>query len=127
MVERGTCVAAAPDMTRLALLAIVLSGCVVGDDPVDPPDETLVEPDITGSPDQVNIGFNDGHAEEFDYYDDFFNASAIHPGPRLCHAYFAWDVGLQAPHSGSVTDQGARAFVDDWFARAQGHCQDALI
>ena len=106
-------------------LLVLLAACVTGDDPA--PAEVGVAPEVTGDPKLLDIGFNDGHVEEFAYYDDFFNATTIHPGPRLCHAYIGWDVGLQAPHSGSITDQGARAFIDNWFAQAQGHCDDALI
>ena len=113
----------------VAVLAIHVPGCLAGEVPTDDgtDGDDGVEPEIASNAHAIDIGFNDGHVEEFDYYADFFNASAIHPGPRLCHAYFGWNVGLQAPGAGSVTDQGARAYVDNWFAKAQGHCDDALI
>jgi hypothetical protein len=114
----------------VAMLATHVPACMVGDefsqdDGTD--DGGGIQPDVAGDPTHLNIGFNDGHVDEFQYYPDFFNASSIRPGPRLCHAYIGWHVGLQAPHSGSVTDQGAREYIDNWFAQAQGNCDDALI
>jgi hypothetical protein len=117
-------------LRALAALAL-LSSCMVGD-PEEVPaddgtDDGTLAAEAVGDPSRLDVGFNDGHVEQFDYYADFFNASAIHPGPRLCHAYFAWNVGNQAPHAGVVTAQGSRAFVDHWFASAQGHCDDVLV
>ena len=116
----------------LLLLSVgaLVSSCVVGEDPYQDngtDDDGSLAPEVAGNPALLNIGFNDGHVEEFGYYPDFFNASSIHPGPRLCHAYFQWDVANQAPHSGSVTDVSSRAYVDNWFALAQGTCDDVLV
>ncbi len=115
------------------LLALLLASCVVGDDVDDPVDNTdgddpSFAPDVAGTPAKLDIGFNDGHADQFDYYADFFAApGAIHPGPRMCHGYFAWDVANQAPHAGDPATQSTRAYLDAWLAKAQGQCDDALI
>lgn len=111
------------------MLLLALASCVVGDDAVDDSDgdDVAVEALTAGDAHRLNIGFNDGLPGEFDYYNDFFSASAIHPGPRLCHAYVGWDIGTQPPHAGDPTSQGSRAYLDHWLASAQGHCDDALI
>lgn len=116
----------------------LMAGCVA-DAPAQTPDGDYDAGDASsedglppgGSPDAVDlskldIGWNTGYATQFDYFPDFF-AQAIPAGPRLCHAYFSWNVADQAPHAGAVTDQASRAFVDDWFAKAQGACDEALI
>jgi hypothetical protein len=115
----------------LALLAC--SGCVIGDatDTADDDDGDGSADDLPVvseaiNPDNLNIGFNDGFVEQFDYYPDYFGIHAQH-GPRLCHAYIAWNVANLAPHTGDVTDTSTRAFLDNWLAHAQGHCDEALI
>jgi hypothetical protein len=126
-------------LQKLLVTAVLVltSSCLVGDDPAD------VEPDGNGdegattddtggitseavNPNHLNIGFNDGFTNEFDFYQDFFNLN-VPTLPRLCHTYVAWDVATQQPHTGLVSDATTRAFIDDWFAHAQGHCDEALI
>jgi hypothetical protein len=125
-VARGICVAEAARVRILVLL--VLAGCMVGDEPIEADgDDGEITAEATGDPHRLNIGFNDGHVDQFGYYADYFDATPYHPGPRLCHAYIAWDVATRPPHSGDVTDPSARAFLDNWLAQAEGHCDDALI
>jgi hypothetical protein len=115
---------------RNVLAILLLTGCVVGDDPIDDSDGdgndgTGVQADAA-SPKSINIGF-DGELDQFGYFADFFGASSIQPGPRLCHGYFEWNVGSMQPHSGDPTDSSSRAFLDAWLTAAQGHCDEALI
>ena len=107
-------------------------GCTddAGVDPIVPPavDEPPVEgPEETapGDPAALAIGFNAGYADQFDFFGDFYTVAA--PGPRLCHAYVSWNVALQPPNTGSIEDHASRAFIEDWLASAQGHCDEALI
>jgi hypothetical protein len=115
-----------------AALVVFATSCTIGDPTVDDGDDGPGGPDDIGvqpfaeDPANLNIGFNDGSADEFNYYDDFFQ-SGIHNGPRLCHTYVAWNIADQAPHNGTVTDPATRAYLDDWLAKAQGHCDEALI
>ena len=92
---------------------------------------------ISESPDGLNIGFNDfmpGN-DEFAYADRFFRESDAYlasigrspPGTRHCHAYPSWDVGTQAPGSGSVSDGASRRWFETWLGYAEGHCDEALI
>jgi hypothetical protein len=102
---------------------------MVGDDPEDAADDgNGVEDDqpYAIQPANLNIGFNDGGPSQFDYYPDFFSHD-IHQGPRLCRAYFQWNVADQAPHAGDPNDAGSRAFVDAWLHAAQGQCDEALV
>jgi hypothetical protein len=121
---------------KLVAILVLTSSCIVGDDPAD------VEPDGNGdegadtddggvtsaavNPNNLNIGFNDGFTSEFDFYPDFFNLRAP-TLPRLCHTYVAWDVATQPAHTGQISDPTTRAYIEDWFAHAQGHCDEALI
>src|SRR5262249_23241051 len=66
-----------------------------------------------------------GFPGQFDYYADYFAHDVGH-GPRLCRAYFQWNVAEQAPHAGDAGDPGSRAFVDAWLAAAEGRCDEAL-
>ena len=105
----------------LSALAVLVAGCVpVGVDPGD------AESELAGDVRKLDIGF-DGHADQFAYYDDFFGAARYTPGPRLCHGYVAWNIANQPPHSGDASKQSDRAYVDDWLARAEGHCDEALL
>lgn len=70
------------------------------------------------SPRTINVGFN-GEADQFSYMAEFWAKATIHPGPRLCHGYFQWNLADSAT---------ARAPLDTWLAAAQaGGCQEALI
>ena len=114
---------------KYALALVLLSACLVGDEPYDEGtdgDGTMDEQPFAIDPANLNIGFNDGTASQFDYYPDFFSQD-IHHGPHLCRAYFQWDVADQAPHAGDPTDPASRAFVDAWLAAARGHCDEALV
>lgn len=111
--------------TNLTLL-LMLSGCLMGDEPIDNSDgdEGEIEAAATGNVNQLNIGFNDGHLNQFDYYPTFFDASPSHSGPRLCHAYFSWDIAYQPPTNKDVIcdpepDLSSRKFVHCWFKKAQ--------
>nr|HEX4314494.1 hypothetical protein [Kofleriaceae bacterium] len=116
--------------TLLALLPLVIPACLVGDgsDDADPDgDDGSIAADASGDPAKLNIGFNDGHLGEFAHYDAFFDINTAQPGPRLCHVYIRYDIGNDAPGAGSISDEGSRAFLDEWFKEAQGHCDDALL
>jgi hypothetical protein len=125
----------APLVGFVSLVALA-AGCVAGDDEEfdetadggdtgdDGDDTEVIEGPI--DPTNLNVGFNNGYATQFDYYGDFFG-TGVTPPARLCHAYVSWKVAYQAPHSGSIADHASRAFIDDWLAKAQGHCDEALI
>ncbi|HEY5937269.1 MAG TPA: hypothetical protein VIU61_21615, partial [Kofleriaceae bacterium] len=89
------------------------------EDPVETIDEA-----VPGDPAALAIGFNAGYADQFDFFGDFYATS---PGPRLCHAYVSWNVADQPPGTGTIEDHASRAFIEDWLARAEGHCDEALI
>src|SRR3954465_6103227 len=115
--SRGTPVALRNVMVHGRLIAgcaflSLASACVVGD-PTEPGagetgddgsdgDGGIEIDDFAVNPHNLNIGFNNGYAEQFDYFADFFGATAP-TLPRLCHAYVSWDVATKAPHSGVVT------------------------
>ena len=82
--------------------------------------------ELAGSPNAINIGFNGG-PDQFAFVDEFWNASSVHPGPRLCHTYPSWNVALQHPGQGSVTLPGSRAWFENWLRHAEGHCDEALV
>lgn len=127
-------------LLHVACLISVAAGCVVGDD-----EDLDGDPDGAGDtgedggnievieagmidPANVNVGFNNGYAEQFGYFPTFFNATnAVKPAARLCHAYVQWNVANQAPGTGSVADHSTRAFIADWLSKAQGQCDEALI
>lgn len=116
----------------LSALALV-TGCVGLDDVDDGVDngddgEDGEEEDFLAFGDvaKLNIGFNNGFATQFAFYPMFFAESVPSPA-RLCHAYVQWNVAHQAPGSGTIADHSTRAFIADWLARAQGHCDEALI
>lgn len=119
---------------RSALLVVPLAlaaGCVLGteeeeyvDGGDDGDDTEVIEAAL--DPTRLNVGFNNGYANQFAYYPDFFSVG-VTPPARLCHAYVSWRVAYQAPFSGSIADHSSRAFLDDWLAKAQGHCDEALI
>jgi hypothetical protein len=115
---------------RLAISLIVASmlGCVVGgdDDEVDSDGNGEGLEPAAVDPMHLNIGFQ-GDASQFDYWPDWERANVVQPGNRVCHYYFSWDVGNQAPHSGSVSDGSSRAYLDNWLANAQGTCDEVLI
>ncbi|HTL32403.1 MAG TPA: hypothetical protein VL326_04740 [Kofleriaceae bacterium] len=118
--------------TRALLLVLFAAGCMVGpdddetiDDGDDGTDAELIE---AGAPDptRINVGFNNGFATQFDYWDDFFG-SGVTPPARLCHAYVSWRVALLPAGSGSVADHASPAFIEDWLRKAQGKCDEVLI
>ncbi len=83
--------------------------------------------ELAGHPDAIDIGFNGG-PDQFAYYDEFLKTSTVpQKGPRICHTYPSWDVALQAPGHGSTALPGSRAWLEDWLAHAEGHCDEALI
>ena len=111
-------------------MLIFLAACAV-DEPYEYEDDGEHEPEDTdvlaaGDPTKLNVGFNNGYASQFAFFPDYFAAAVPSPA-RLCHAYVSWDVAHRAPWTGSVADHSSRAFIDDWFAKAQGHCDEALI
>lgn len=123
-------------LAAVALSAIVavtsLMGCAA--DTGDEDSETLDDEEAltSGDPKGVDIGFNAGHADQFDYFDDFYGKNpSPEAGPRLCHAYTWWRVG-EAPVPPAVTINAqaeplTRAHLTYWFERAKGHCDEALI
>jgi hypothetical protein len=120
---------------RCSLLGLALCvsfgfGCLVGDDPTAAPDGDGddgegVTPEVVDAK-AIAFGF-DGAADQFGYFADFYDRDQGHAKTRLCHGYFAWNVGSLAPHSGDPTDPASRAYLDDWLAAAEGHCDEALI
>jgi hypothetical protein len=113
----------------LALCVSFGFGCLVGDDPTpadgDGDDGEGVQPDAASAK-AIAIGF-DGEADQFGYFADFYNMNKGAAQPRMCHGYFEWNVGSLAAHSGDPTDPSSRAFLDNWLAAAEGHCDEALI
>jgi hypothetical protein len=118
----------------LAILALA-AGCLAGDDEaldigdIEDDGEDGEEEDyvpFAGDVKKLNVGFNNGYASQFAYFPQFFSQSVPSPA-RLCHAYVQWNVAHQPPGFGSVADHSTRAFIADWLARAQGHCDEALI
>lgn len=108
-------------------LALALAGFAAGcGAELDDTDEGAVESELAGDVRKLDIGF-DGHADQFAYYDDFFDAATVMPGPRLCHGYVAWNIANQPPHAGDAGKQTDRAYLDNWLAKAEGHCDEALI
>jgi hypothetical protein len=118
--------------TVIAVSLIAIASCAVGDeddewvDNGDDGDDTEVIEAGSPDPTRVNVGFNNGYATQFDYWNNFFSVG-VTPPARLCHAYVSWRVAYQAPKSGSISDHASRAFIDDWLAKAQGKCDEALI
>jgi hypothetical protein len=119
------------------LMCLSFTGCLAGDpateDPIDGDSDGSAEepiddpePIAAGNAAALIIGFNAGFADQFDYFDDFYKSATMAP-PRLCHAYVSWNVANQAPHAGNVADHASRAFIEDWFTKARGHCDEALI
>jgi hypothetical protein len=113
-------------------LTSMLTACVIGDELVDADsdgngdDGEGLQSDTAVDPRHVNIGFQ-GDATQFDYWPDWNQATVVQPGNKVCHYYFAWNVGNQQPHSGSIADESSRAYLDSWLARAQGTCSEVLI
>jgi hypothetical protein len=107
----------------------------------DAPDATTGRPEMTTDaraptattdaapmvePHPLNIGWNAGYADQFEYFDDYFS-HAVYAGPALCHAYVGWDVATKPAGSGTIDDHGSPAFLEDWLGNAQGKCAEALI
>lgn len=119
-------------MRKQLLLLTLLAGCMVGDsddETIDDGDDgTDAEVIEAGTPDptRINVGFNNGFATQFDYWNDFFG-SGVTPPARLCHAYVSWRVGLLPAGSGSIDDHATPAFIEDWLRKAQGKCDEVLI
>ncbi len=118
-------------MRRLLFASAIaaMTSCVVGD-AIDESDGNGddgegIEPDAA-SPLKVNIGFQ-GDATQFEYWPDWNQATVVQPGNKVCHSYFAWDVGNAPPNSGDVSDPASRATLDDWLHQAEGHCDEVLI
>lgn len=83
----------------------------------------------------INIGFN-GPKDQFPYTDQFYTATDAYyqtigrvsmPGNRHCHVYMSWDAATQQPGSGDVSKEGSRAWLENFLAAAQGHCDRVLI
>jgi hypothetical protein len=111
-------------VSALALLASIhVLGCSAADEDATSTDDEA----LSGSPDAINIGFNGG-PDQFAYYQDFFGASSIRPGPRLCHTYIAWNIAEQPAGMGDAeSPRGSRATFEYWLSQAKGHCDEALI
>jgi hypothetical protein len=76
--------------------------------------------DLTGNPAAIDVGFNGG-PDQFDYFPDFYGASTVHPGPRLCHTYVVWNVAEQPRGMGDASSPpGSRAWFEYWLHQAQG-------
>jgi hypothetical protein len=107
-----------------------MTACVVGDEEdLDNGDDGEDDDSLAAEhvdPKNLNVGFNNGFADQFSHYPTFFAQSVPSPA-RLCHAYVSWNVANQAPGTGSVADHASRAFIADWLAKAQGQCDEALI
>jgi hypothetical protein len=83
--------------------------------------------ELNGNPADIDIGFNGG-PDQFDYFADFFGASSIHPGRRLCHTYVHWNVAQEPPAMGNARSPGgSRALLEYWLKQAEGRCDEALI
>jgi hypothetical protein len=123
-------------LSRRALLATTLlislpvAGCgATTDDPSAGAAQAL-----SGNPDDIDIGFNGAAGgfgvDQFQYFPLFFDASPIHPGPRLCHTYVEWNVADQPPAMGDASSPaGDRAAFEYWLSHAQkdGHCEEVLV
>ncbi len=112
----------------VSLLALA-SACAVGDEDEDMGDDGTDDEIIeagSADPTRVNVGFNNGYAEQFNYFDYYFSRSVSSPA-RLCHAYVAWNVATKPKGSGSIADHSSRAFIADWLSKAQGKCDEVLI
>lgn len=116
-----------------SLYLLLLTACVADVDGVDDGidntdgDDTDFQAETAGSPKNLDVGF-DGPQDQFGYIDKFFALpGAVKPATRLCHTYVSWNVGNQAPNAGDINDPATRAYLDDWLAKAEGHCDDALI
>ena len=87
----------------------------------------------------LNIGFNgasySGNGNQIPKIDQFYTATKAYyssigksmPGVRRCHAYVSWDVAEEAPGSTTPSQQGSRAWLEEWLAAYEGHCDQALI
>src|SRR5436190_8111504 len=91
-------------MRKYIAFALIASACIVGDGSDDDYDESADGGDTgddggelevieAGTVDatRLNVGFNNGYADQFNYYPMFF-ASGVKPPARLCHAYVSWKV-----------------------------------
>ena len=103
-----------------ALMLLPVFACGGADD-VD-----MTSDELAGNPQSIDIGFNGG-SEQFAYMDDFIQAQGGPKGPRICHTYPLWDVALQAPGHGALSDPTSRAWLESWLAHAEGHCDEALM
>lgn len=109
-------------LSAATLLLTIVAACggTAGDDA-----QSLGE--ALRSPAAIDIGFNGG-PDQFDYFADFFGASTIHPGPRLCHTYVVWNIGQQPRAMGNAnSDPGTRPWFEYWLHEAQGRCDEALV
>lgn len=80
-----------------------------------------------GDPNAIDVGFNMGHIDQFDYMGDFYAASTVKDA-RLCHTYAAWNVANGAPVAANPNaPAGTRAWLTAWFSKAQGKCDDVLV
>lgn len=113
---------------RAVLLPLVASllACAAPTDDAD--DEAMEEGEaLSGTPQALDIGFNGG-PDQFDYWNDFFGAQTVKPGPRLCHTYLVWTVADEpAGAPDAKAKPGTRAWFEAWLGAAKGHCDEALI
>ena len=120
-----------PLLCALGLMTVLAApACASSSD--EDADESEAEALTAGSPADINIGFNIGWGDEFDYYGDFFGKEpAGLPGKHLCHAYTSWRVGYEgAPAPSAITNdapKGSRAALMYILQKAQGHCSELLI
>lgn len=110
--------------STLLWISLATAGCIA---PTGTEAEGTTDEALAGNPADIDIGFN-GPPDQFAYTDDFYAASTVHPGPRLCHTYVAWNVAEQPAGMGdSGSKPGERPWLEYWLHEAEGHCDEALI
>ena len=102
----------------LGLCVFFFAGCS-GDDSTSL-DEAL------GDPKAVEVGFNMGRLDQFDYLGDYYAKDKN--AQRLCHTYTSWKVANEAPAAGNPNaPQPSRAWLTYWLSQAQGRCDEVMV
>lgn len=118
-------------LCAFGLMAVLASPACSADTSADDDADEESSALTAGSASDIDIGFNIGWGDQFDYYPDFFDKGPPQKGKRICHTYTSWRVGYEGKPDPSLVNNdaphGSRAALTYFFQKAKGHCDEALI